>query len=431
MDLTLPIPTRHGWGLLVPVLVLCTIGVLSIQATGGPEAGHKLTSAAANQLFYIGMGLVAAAVVVSLGYLRLGRWSYVLFALCLVALLWLILDRWVNLPMVVAQRNTRRWIRLAGIQVQPSEFAKFVYVLALAWYLRYRRNYRTFFGLFAPFALTLVPMAMILLQPDLGTVLLFLPVLFAMLYVAGAKGKHLLIIVVLAALAAPVFWFQIKSYQQLRVTSVFLQSPAVRNWLVQHPQLWDHFRGKVKKDSDDAAEAVKWRRELTDWENYNGFQLVRSKMAVGSGGVGGQGWGRGIFLEYDFLPERHNDFIFAIVAHQWGLLGCLIVLACYAAIVILGFDVATLTNDPFGRLVAVGATTLLAFQALTNICMTIGIGPVTGVTLPFVSAGGSSLISSLLCIGLLISVAQRRPMLIANPPFVFDEEAERYAPPGR
>ncbi len=424
MNLGLPIPTRHGWGLMLAIVPLCLMGVLTIQATSDPDNVHLLTAATLKQLAYIGLGLLAMMGAMTVGYHRLGRWSFLMFAICVDLLLWLVLDRWVDVPLVDIKRDARRWLTLGPVQIQPSELMKILYVLALAWYLRYRRSYRTLMGLVTPFVITLVPMALILVQPDLGTVLLFLPVLFAMLYAAGAKGKHLLIILLLAAFSAPFFWFQIKSYQRLRITGVLLQSRSVRDYLVQRPALWDRFRGKTK--ADDAGESARWLRELTDWENYTGYQLVHSKTAIGSGGVLGQGWNQGIFVENNFLPEKHNDFIFAIVAHQWGLLGSLLVLACYAAIVVIGFDVATITNDPFGRLVAVGVSSMLAVQTLTNLCMTVGIGPITGVTLPFVSAGGSSIVSSFLSIGLLISVAHRRPMLIANPPFVFNEEAEKY-----
>src|SRR5690606_12889769 len=127
------------------------------------------------------------------------------------------LDKAVPLPLVDAKRAVRRWISLGPVQLQPSELMKTVYVLALAWYLRYRRNYRTLRGLLQPFALTLLPMGLILMQPDLGTVLLFLPVLFAMLYAAGAKTKHLLLVIALAGLASPIFWHYIRGYQRLRV----------------------------------------------------------------------------------------------------------------------------------------------------------------------------------------------------------------------
>jgi cell division protein FtsW (lipid II flippase) len=217
----------------------------------------------------------------------------------------------------------------------------------------------------------------------------------------------------------PLFWLKIKDYQRVRITSVLLQNDALRAYLETHPERWDWFRPR-------RVDPGEWHRELTQWESGAGYQLVHSKAAIGSGALWGRGWGEGVFVEHDFLPLKHNDFIFAMIAHQWGLVGGLLLIFCYVVIVVLGFDVATLTNDPFGRLLAVGLSTLIAVQTLTNLCVTVGLGPITGVTLPFVSAGGSSLVSSFLCVGLLISVAHYRPMLIAKKPFEFDEEADRF-----
>lgn len=416
MGLGLRLPTLHGWGLLLPVAPLCVAGVLTIQVTSGAEASAGLAATAVKQMAFIAMGFGAMLAVLGVGYQRLGRWAFPVFAVGLLLLFWLAADRWVDLPFVQQQRNARRWVRLAGVQIQPSELMKIAYVLALAWYLRYRRNYRRLAGLLPPFALTLLPMGLILIQPDLGTVLLFLPVLFAMLFVAGARIRHLALIVLLGLLCVPFFWMKIKGYQRLRITGVVLQSDAVRSYFEEHPQAWDRLRAP-------GSDPESWRQELVDWHADAGYQLVHSKAAIGSGGVVGQGWGQGVFVDYDFLPEKHNDFIFAMVGHQWGFVGALLVIGCYVFIVAIGFDVATLTNDPFGRLLAVGLATMLAVQTLTNLCMTVGLGPITGVTLPFVSAGGSSLISSFLCIGLLISVAHRRPMLMARKPFEFRDDS--------
>jgi rod shape determining protein RodA len=261
-------------------------------------------------------------------------------------------------------------------------------------------------------------MAMILFQPDLGTVLLFLPVLFAMLYAAGARGKHLLSVLFMAIISLPMFWTQMKPYQRLRITGVLLQSQQLRDYLEEHPKMWDALAPRGE-DTD------KWYAGLVQWESISGYQLIRSKMAIAGGGVFGHGWGEGTFVEFRrFLDEGHNDFIFAMIAHQWGLLGALLLLACYVVFILIGFDVAMNTNDPFGRLVAVGLSSLIAVQTLVNLCMTVGLGPITGVTLPFVSAGGSSLVASFLSLGLLISVAHHRPMLIAKPPFEFKEESD-------
>lgn len=405
---------RYIWSLLLPVVLLCVLGILTIEATAGIRTGW-LAAAARNQLIYAGMGLAGMGAVLLVGYQRLGRWALPLFVLGVVLLAWLVVD---HLPLVAEQRNSRRWLKLLGVQIQPSEIMKIAYVLALAWYLRYRRSYRTLPGLIAPFLITLVPMGLILKQPDLGTVLLFLPVLFVMLYVAGAKLKHLAVIVLLGVLCTPVFWFKIRDYQRLRIAGVVLQSTALRDYLRDRPELWDQF-------ASPGTDQDRWRAELNKWESRAGYQLVHSKAAIGSGGATGTGWGRGIFVEYNLLlPEKHNDFIFAMIAYQWGLIGALGVVLCYLVLIVVGCDVATLTNEPFGRLLAVGLATMIGVQAFTNLLMTVGLGPVTGITLPFVSAGGSSLVASFLMLGLLMSIAHRRPMLIARKPFEFDEEAE-------
>lgn len=421
MILGLRLPTWHGWGLLLPIIPVCALGILTIEAIADPAGTKWLSSEAFRQLSYVLLGTGGMLVVLALGYHRIGHFAPLMFWGCVGLLFYIALDRYVDVPLVeVSSYGARRWIRLGPVPFQISELMKITYVLAIASYLRWRRNYRTFRGLVVPFALTLLPMALIKIQPDLGTALLFLPVLFAMLFAAGAKVRHLLTIVLMAVLAMPLFWFKIETYQRLRISGVFLQSEWVRHQFETHPHWWDRLRPASEKAAD-------WRRELQDWEQLKGYQLVHSKTAVGGGGITGQGYAQGPFIENDkLLPERHNDFIFAMIASQWGLLGGLLVMACYAVMVIIGMDVATLTRDPFGRLVAVGFSSLLGVQTLTNLCVTIGLGPVTGVTLPFVSAGGSSLLASFTCIGLVISVAQHRPVIFGNEPFYFDEEVEKY-----
>lgn len=421
MNLGLRLPTFHGWGLLLPIAPLCIVGLMSIQAISDAPEGHWLASETIRQLAFILLGICGMLGALLVGYHRIGMFAYLLFAGCMVLLAYVILDRWVpGLPLVEPVKNARRWIRIGPAQLQPSELMKIAYVLSLAWYLRFRKNYRKLSGLVAPFVLALMPMALIKMQPDLGTVLLFLPVLFAMLYAAGAKTSHLAVIIIAGVLAMPFFWFKIETYQRLRVTGVFLQSPWVREHFEKNPKQWNALKPSGKAEDS-------WMRELREWEGLSGFQLVRSKTAIGSGGLLGYGYGQGPFVEHDLLPEKHNDFIFAMVAHQWGWVGCVLIILCYVVMVAIGMDVATLNHDPFGRLVAVGFSTLLAVQTLTNLCMTIGIGPVTGVTLPFMSAGGSSILSSFLIVGLMMSVAQHRPVIIAKKSFEFDAEEERYS----
>ena len=428
--------TRLGWGLAVPVIFLTGLGLASIHAT---ERGPTPAAAAADAstslatrpavaetpwlrrayqaigpltvrqtLFLItGVGLMLLTLLPS--YRRIGEFSYLIYGLLILALLLLVIDWYVqpyfDLPFTPERRNTRRWLSWGPVSLQPSEFVKIGLILALARYLRFRDSYRTWRGLLPPFLMTLLPMALILKQPDLGTVLMLLPVLFAMLFVAGARLRHMLPILTCGAAvfagsyAAGAYadrhdlppghalrWVGMKAYQRQRIQAVFRQNTLEERWHMDQ-----------------------------------GYQLRQGLIALGTGGVLGQGYGRGAFVQYELLPEEHNDFIFAIIGNQWGLVGCLLVILAYAVIIVCGLEVALVTNDPFGRLLAVGVVVMIAVQALMNMCMTIGLAPITGITLPFVSAGGSSLWANFIALGLLLNVAQRRPLLIANPPFEFAE----------
>lgn len=393
--------TAHGWFVLAPAGVLVVLGLMAILAVQAdePQAGLALTwdSYLIKQVVYALGGLVALGAVLLVSYQRWGEFAYPLFGAVLAGLILLCLARVVPIPVIPEIRNTYSWIRLGPIQLQPAEFAKIAYILALGRFLRHRKNYRHWWGLLGPFALTVVPMGLILLQPDLGTVLQFLPVLFIMLFVAGAKIRHLVLVAVLGLASLPGFYLLMQPHQRARFQALLKQNTADPHWHVSR-----------------------------------GYQLRQSKIAVGSGQwtgtLGREGFPQGLLespqFEYSFLPDRHNDFIFAVIAHLGGFAGAAVLLACYAIIAVAGVEIATLTNDPFGRLVAVGVVGLLTSQMLINVGMTVGLMPITGLTLPLVSYGGSSLVTSLVAIGLLINVAQRRPMLIAHPPFEFPRQDE-------
>ncbi|HPF38242.1 MAG TPA: FtsW/RodA/SpoVE family cell cycle protein [Phycisphaerae bacterium] len=376
-----------GWPVLLAALTLTLLGLLGIySAEAGLEGPPRVTM---RQFMFLSIGLGGFFAVQVIGYRELGRWSYILFFVTLAALGALLVARYVPMsPVIVARRNAYRWITIGPMTFQVSEYAKVSFILALAYYLRYRTNYRSIGGLLMPFILTLVPLGMILKEPDLGTSLLLLPTLFVMLYVAGAKNRHLIVILTLGAIAVPVFYFSplMNPYQRQRIQSLFHQ------------------------DQTD-----------TNWRLNAGYQLNQSKIAIGSGGVAGQGFQQSAFFRHNLLPEEHNDFIFAVVAHQWGFLGALFVVTLYLAIIATGLTIASATNDPLGRLLAVGVCAVICSQTIINIGMTIGLMPITGMSLPFVSAGGSGLISNYLALGLLVSVARRRPVDMAPKPFEFDD----------
>ncbi len=407
--------TQLGWGLAIPVLVLSAFGIASIHATDrsaaeavAVEQPGRVAPAELNwidaiitaigpltlrQALYLvtGIGLLFAVLVP--GYRRIGQYTFWIYWLNIVMLALLLLGKYASrygfdLPFVSERRDVWRWLQVGPMSIQPSEFMKVALVLALAYYLRYRKSYRTWRGLIPPFLLTLLPMLLILKQPDLGTLLMLLPVLFVMLFVAGARLRHLATIVLLGCATVPAFYFfGMEDYQRERIQVLFKQN--------------------IKDKS---------------WHNDQGYQLRQSLIALGTGRLTGEGYGQGAFVRYNLLPEEHNDFIFAVIGNQWGLVGCVIVIIAYVVIIVCGLEVAMLTNDPFGRLLAVGVVVMIVVQALLNICMNLGLAPITGMTLPFVSAGGSSLWANFLALGLLVSVAQRRPMLIAHPPFEHQDD---------
>lgn len=387
---------RMNWLLLGCVAVLMALGLGAIAAV---EPGDF-----SSQLMWCGLGLAVLLASTIPHYERLGRWSYALFAACLAGLVLLFV-----LPESIARpvNGSRRWIRFGGVGLQPSEFAKVAYVLALAWYLRWRRNYRRLTGLLMPAGLAFVPMVLILRQPDLGTALLFVPAMLAMLFAAGARMRHFVAVVLLCLLALPLVWAHLKPYQKLRISGLLMQSEQVRE-RIREDDSWRRVLYPFEQRSIDA------------WATNEGYQVNQAKIALGSGGLLGNGLWDGPFTRKDMLPESHNDFILAIIGHQWGLMGTLVVLLCYLAIGIVGLDVATRTNDPFGRLLVVGLTSLLLVQALLNTGMVVGLLPVTGSALPFVSAGGSSMLANCLCIGLIQNIAARRPQILVRRVFAFD-----------
>ncbi len=401
--------------LIATALGLVAVGVLTIYSVGHPAeaspAGDtaRLAGFWKKQLLFAAVAAGGFIVANLLNYRRLGAVSYWLYALVLVLLGVLLIGRYaVDLPFVEPRNNAHRWIqfKVGGRElpaIQPSEICKLAYILALAWYLRYRSNYRRFKALVGPFVLTLVPMVMILLEPDLGTVMLMMPILVTMLFVAGAKVKHFLIVVLMALLISPLLWYKMRLNQRIRISSVVLQNAWVRDKAESRPWL-----GKV---------LVGGKFSEKKWKNTWGWHLIRSKYAVASGGAKGYGFRGGPFIKYDFLEERHNDFIFATIAHQWGFWGSLVLLGLYVIIVGCGLEIAANNTDPFGRLLAVGIVAMFVVEVIVNVSMTVGLMPITGLTLPLVSYGGSSLLVSMTSLGLLNNVGRCRPFSVAPKPF--------------
>jgi cell division protein FtsW (lipid II flippase) len=400
--------------MLAATVLLIGIGIATIYAVGHPAedspAGQTedLSGYWKKQVGFAFVGLVGFVIVNLINYRWWGTASYWLLGVVIVLLVLLLVSKFgPTLPFARPKVGTYRWIwiTIGGRtlpSLQPSEFCKVAYIMALAWYLRYRSNYSSFKALVGPFALALLPMVLILPEPDLGTVMLMMPILFIMLFVAGARVKHLLLIILMAILVSPMLWYKMDRYQRQRISSVLLQSAWVREKAERHPAV-----GRFLVGTEFTTR--KWKN---DW----GYQLIRSKYAIASGSTDsatGYGFRQGPFVKYGFLPERHTDFIFSVIAHQWGFWGCLGVLTLYVIIVSCGLEIASNNTDPFARLFATGIVAMFVVEVLVNVGMSVGLMPITGLTLPLVSYGGSSLLVSMASIGLLNNIGRSRPFSVA------------------
>ncbi|QDT31766.1 FtsW/RodA/SpoVE family cell cycle protein [Thalassoglobus polymorphus] len=373
---------HHGrsipWTLVaVPIITL----LLLLLGISGIGRGDELASAgvyAPRQVMWL--FFAAAAMVVSLvvPFRQLKEWAYPAL-ICSIVML-------IAVYFFPPRNGARRWIPLGFMYLQPSELAKVAYILAISRYLMFRENHRTVAGLVVPFLMTCVPVILILREPDLGTSLLLFPVLFAVLFAAGARFRHLATTIIAGVLILPMLWSVMSVEQKSRVTALFRQRDS------GSPQTGD------------------------------GYHLWQSKQMLALGGK----WGSsvdGMPLDDPAayrLPAGRTDFVYCLIGEKWGLPGTLGVLALFAAFCLCGLHIAAKTRDPFGRLVATGIVAMIGTQALFNMAMTVGLAPITGLTLPLLSYGGSSLVTTCLSIGLLANIALRPGYDLAGQPFQFD-----------
>ena len=364
---------RLPWMLVALAATITALGLCAIARA--EELGLVRGPLASRQAVWVGLGLVAMVLTMLPNYRMLCRHAYVLLALSLVLLAFVYAFPEVN--------GARRWIRVGPIGFQPSELAKITFVLALARWLMYRDHHQRLRGLMIPLAIAMVPMTLILREPDLGTAMVFLPVLFVMLFVAGARKRDLAIILLTALLATPLAWTQMSREQRSRVTALFQQNAPER-------------------------------RPTTD-----GFHLHRAKQMLALGGMTGSYFGGDSISDRSayFVPEAATDSILTIVGERFGLLGVGLLLSFYTLWVWRGLAVAAGTQEPFGRLVAAGIVTLVATSVVVNAGMMVGLLPITGLSLPLVSYGGSGLLAQGIALGLLCNIAIRPGYEMTGEPF--------------
>lgn len=375
--------TLRNWFRRVPWTIVVCMSALMALGLAGIARGDELVGGGddfARQVVWIVLTIPAMLIAVIIPYRRL-RWiSYPLFAVSLVSL--------VVVYLMPAKNGAHRWIPLGVINLQPSEVAKLTFILALAHYLMFRKNYRRLTGLIIPFVLTLIPIGLILREPDLGTSLVFLPVLFAMLFAAGARPRHLTLVTLLGAAVLPLLWLEMSAEQQSRVVTLFTQ-----------------------RDSGPAPRG-------------DGYHLYQSKQVLALGGL----WGSELAGQSSAdtsalrLPAARTDFVFCLIGQRYGLIGCAAILSLLLILFARGLMIAAATREPFGRLLACGVVALLAAQTAINTGMTVGLMPITGMTLPLVSYGGSSLLATGVALGLLMNVGMRPGYEMTPEPFRFGKE---------
>ncbi len=353
------------WLLLGLGVFLAFVGVLGVKTASGAE--HDFGSV---QVRWAIIGITVCLLMLAVPYRAVVQWRYLWYVGGIVLLLGVLL--------VGRGQSAGRWIAIGSFRMQPSEMMKLILVITLAGYIRYEKRHRTFRGLAAPFAITLIPFLLIMKQPDLGTALLLLPVLFVMLYVAGANRRHLGIVALAGMVAATALFFTpglLNEYQKNRVRAFLLQG------------------------SNDST--------LRRSHNH---QIEQSKTVVGTSSFFGDGLGEATQTAVRVLPESHSDFIFPVMIHAFGLFGATILLAIYLLFIGLILKTAMRVREPSGRLLAVGVASLFACQTVINLGMTLGLLPIVGMPLPFLSYGGSSMITSFAALGLVLNVGSDHPV---------------------
>jgi rod shape determining protein RodA len=352
--------------LLGSTLVLCLFGLVMVYST--TRYGFHPLALIRSQALHLVVGVLVAAVILVIDYRSLASGARALYVVNLLLLA----------AVLVAGRSSlgaQRWIGLGPLgQFQPSEFAKLAIVITLARHLTDRPGPYTSVRDLAPFlAHIALPIVLIFRQPDLGTALVYGAIFAGMLYAGGARRRDLALLGVAGAAVTPILWHIFKEYQRRRLLA-FLD-PSV----------------------DPLG---------------SGYGIIQSKIAVGSGML----WGKGLFAGtqnvLQFVPEHHTDFIFSVVGEELGFVGCLVLLALFYVWLVRGVRAATVARDRFGALVAVGIVSMVAFHVFVNVGMTVGIMPITGIPLPFISYGGSALMTMIWAAALLLNVGMRRQKIL-------------------
>jgi rod shape determining protein RodA len=352
------------WGLLGLVLTLACLGLVALYSTVSAGVGSEQTIIITKQLIWYGVGMTAMIISFIFSYKTLEKYADFIYigSICLLISV-LVFGKYIG--------GSQRWLVLGPISIQPSEIAKLTVVIMLARHYSKVASERglTWRELIQPCLITVIPFLLIVKQPDLGTAMVILLIAASMTMFVKIERRTFVAILSCCIVSGPMVWFFLKGYQKQRILTF------------------------LNPDRDPLGA---------------GYHIIQSKIAIGSGMISGRGYLKGTQNALSFLPEQHTDFIFSVLAEEWGFIGSSVVILMFLFLIVWGLNVANGCRDNFGTILAVGITAMIAWQVVINIGMVMGLMPVVGVPLPFISYGGSSIVTMMICIGLLLNISMRR-----------------------
>ncbi|MFC1855540.1 rod shape-determining protein RodA [Thermodesulfobacteriota bacterium] len=354
---------NFDWGYFFLIIILSGIGIINLYSA---SYSFEETAKAIyiRQMYWLGLGICLMLITFVIDYRQYEQYAYFIYFLSIVLLTLVLISGKVA-------GGSQRWLQVGPFRVQASEFMKISITLALAKYFHKERGTDIYSlrDLIIPMLMVALPMILIIKEPDLGSALMIMFIAIAVIFFNKIDKRSLLVIIIAGLILTPFSWYMLKDYQKQRIRTLF------------------------SSDIDPQS---------------SGYHIIQSKIAVGSGLFSGKGFMQGTQSQLRFLPEHHTDFIFSVLAEEWGFLGCFIVLILFLALLLWGINISTHSKDKFGAIVAFGITAMLFFQIVINIGMVIGIMPVVGITLPLFSYGGSSMISVFICFGLMFNISMRK-----------------------
>jgi rod shape determining protein RodA len=359
--------SKFNWSLFAAILIVSIIGVITINSANHGRAEPFFRDLYIKQVYWILFGLVAMLIAIVIDYRELSRHAYTIYCVTVLLLIYVLVDG-------DTASGAKRWIRFGSFSLQVSEFAKIALILALAKYFESGKIQGQYFfkDLWVPTLLTAIIFILIAIQPDLGTAMMVFLIFLVFITAIEIDGAFLIKLFGTGIFLIPSLWFFLRDYQKQRVMTLF------------NPEL-------------DPLGA--------------GYHSIQSKIAIGSGGFFGKGLFMGTQSRLNFLPEKHTDFIFSVFAEETGFIGVIILLSIYLFIILKGLNIAFHARDRFGLFMALGIVSSISFYFLFNLGMSIGLFPITGLPLPLVSYGGSSLVTNFFAFGLLLNIGMRRTII--------------------